>query len=130
MYNVFVYGTLCYESTVKRLINRMPTAIQAELHDYERLGGNGGLYIVRPQKGKVVKAGNGPDKDAPMPLLLMRLTDNELDRFNGYEGIGHGWYEPFNVKVKLPGFNDQEVDAIVYAAGDQATKSLAERYGA
>lgn len=78
--NVFAYGTLMEEDRLQSMIGRVPYMIPAVLTDYVRL--EPAYFMCFPHQGAETRG-----------LILLDVTDSEIERMDRYEGHGLGYYE-------------------------------------
>ncbi|WP_230742758.1 gamma-glutamylcyclotransferase family protein [Methanooceanicella nereidis] len=105
-YNLFSYGTLMEEACVKEVIGRVPEMKPALVEGFHRFFDTDiGYYSARMETGVSIEG-----------VLLMGLSDNEINSLDEYEGVRYGIYERAGVKARIVE-NGMVVDAFIYVKG-------------
>ena len=92
MPNLFVYGSLKSLRLLARLIGRVPASMPAELKGYVKQRLEGSRYPIAVRNPSSTIKG----------LLLLDLTDEELEVLDQYEDLPHGPYVRVQEVVHTP----------------------------
>ena len=91
MPNLFVYGTLIDDPTVRSVLGRVPRSRQAVLKGFRRTGHEKGPWVVAE-----------PDPAAEIRgKILEGLSEGEVDRFDKFEGVDLGFYRRIAVHIEV-----------------------------
>ncbi|RWW01511.1 hypothetical protein GW17_00035451 [Ensete ventricosum] len=98
-HNVFVYGTLMADEVVRTILKRVPPASPAVLNDYHRFSIKGRVYpAILPVESKKVTGRVCPLTLLYLMLVLLEITDQELDKLDSFEDVE---YERRTVEISL-----------------------------
>jgi len=101
MSNLFVYGKLVDDATVRSVLGRVPRYRQALLKGFRRTAHEKGPWVVAE-----------PDPTAEVQgRVLEGLSEGEVDRFDKFEGVDLGLYRRIAVHVEVGG---RRVEAWTY----------------
>lgn len=113
--NVFVYGTLMYPEVLRALIKRVPEHQKAIIHGFQRYGIRGQVFpaIIHSSSQAAVQG-----------ILLYRLTPDEMDVFDEFEG--DEYYKVSVEAMPLVEDNAAPSNASVYVWQDSLRSLLLE----
>ena len=91
MSNLFVYGTLVDDATVRSVLGRVPRSRHAVLKGFRRIAHEKGPWVVAE-----------PDPTAEIQgKVLEGMSEGEVDRFDTFEGVDLGLYRRSIVHVEV-----------------------------
>lgn len=105
--NVFAYGTLKNQGFVERMLGHEVEMQSGFLSNYVRLKPN--FYMIFPHEGRSVKG-----------VIIYDLSEEDIARFDRYEGNGFGYYDRMPVMVEPVG-GPGRVDCQAYVGGPNMT---------
>ncbi|RRT83663.1 hypothetical protein BHM03_00024933 [Ensete ventricosum] len=120
-HNVFVYGTLMADEVVRTILKRVPPASPAVLNDYHRFSIKGRVYpAILPVESKKVTGRVCPLTLLYLMLVLLEITDQELDKLDSFEDVE---YERRTVEISLLDKSEKLV-ANAYVWSDKSDPNL------